>query len=74
MVGFLGVDLQLSRLQAIVDQYAAQQHATYAYLLDDDGKIVAHPDPVYVEEIFNYTTGTKMVLSRDANGDVRVDE
>lgn len=74
MVGFLGVDLQLSRLQAIVDQYAAQQHATYAYLLDDEGKIVAHPDPVYVEEIFNYTTGTKTVLSRDANGDVRVDD
>lgn len=74
MVGFLGADIQLSRLQEIVDQYATKQDATYAYLLDTDGKIVAHPDPTYVEELFNYITATKTVLLRDANGDVQVDE
>lgn len=73
MVGFIGADIQLGELQKIVESYALKQDDTYAYLIDDEGKIVAHPDVSYVEEIFNYTKKTKTILVKDENGNVQVD-
>ena len=45
------VALNQVKLQKTVERCALKQEATYAYLIDDKGKFVAHLDSSYVEEI-----------------------
>lgn len=73
MVGFIGADIQLGEMQKMVEKFSKKQEGTYAYLVDDEGKIIAHPNPQYVEEIYNFKTATKTVLEKDANGNVQKD-
>jgi len=57
----------------MVDNYNSGA-GSYAYLLDGDGGVIAHPDRQQVTELYNYKTMKKSVLVRDANGENIKDE
>lgn len=68
MVGFIGADVKLSQMQETIAKFSSQSENVYAYLIDNEGKVVAHPDTAYVEEIYNFITKTKQVIETDATG------
>ncbi len=61
VVGVLGADLSLEKLQEIVDTYNTED--TYSVILDGEGVVVAHPDSQQVAEMYNYVDGTKTLVS-----------
>jgi len=63
----------VKKLQEMVDNYNSGE-GSYAYLLDGDGGVIAHPDRQQVNEVYNYKTMKKSVLVRDANGENIKDE
>lgn len=73
MVGFIGADVRLTEIQTMISEFASGQGEAYAYLVDNEGKIVAHPEPQYVEEIYNFETQTKQVIALDASGNPKHD-
>ncbi|WP_193769033.1 methyl-accepting chemotaxis protein [Metasolibacillus meyeri] len=68
MVGFIGADVKLSQMQETIAKFSSQSENVYAYLIDNEGKVVAHPDMAYVEEIYNFITKTKQVIETDTTG------
>ena len=74
MKGFLGANIKLTALQKIVEEFSKSQDHAYVYLIDSEGKVVAHPDQKYVSQIYNYKTLTKTILTYDAKGAVKVDK
>ncbi|MGG3891025.1 methyl-accepting chemotaxis protein [Metabacillus fastidiosus] len=73
MTGFLGADIKLTALQKIIEEFSKRQNDTYVYLIDSEGKVVAHPDEKYVSQIYNYKTLTKTILTYDNNGNIQLD-
>ena len=67
LVSILMVDIEVKKLQDMVDGYNSGA-GSYAYLLDGDGGVVAHPVREQVTELYNYKTMKKSVLVKDANG------
>ena len=67
LVSILMIDIEVKKLQDMVDGYNSGA-GSYAYLLDGDGGVVAHPDREQVTGVYNYKTMKKSVLVRDANG------
>lgn len=72
LLGVMDADLKLSELQNIVEEYSNKE--TYAYVLDGEGTVIAHPDKEQVMEIYNYKTMTKTVKVKDSSGNVIKDE
>ena len=60
MLGVLSADLKLDALQTLVEKY--NEGSRYAFILDGDGVVIAHPDMNVVNEMFNYATKSKTVL------------
>lgn len=71
LVGIMGADLKLEELQAIVERYSTQQN--YAYVLDGEGAVIAHPDKTQITEIYNYKAMTKTVKEKDSAGKIVTD-
>ena len=67
LAGVFMADIEVQKLQEMVDGYNSGA-GSYAYLLDGDGAVIAHPDRKQVAEIYNYKTMKKILLVRDANG------
>ncbi len=67
LTGVLMSNIEIATLQPMVEKYAAGS-GRYAYLLDGDGVVVAHPDKMQIQEIYNYKTQKKAVLKRDEKG------
>ena len=67
LVGLAMADIEIKKLQEMVENYNSGA-GSYAYLLDGDGAVIAHPDRKQVAELYNYKTMKKNVLVRDANG------
>lgn|GEM_PF-202099 len=70
-LGVIGADIKLNSLQALVEEYS--EGSRYAFIVDGDGKIVAHHNMNMVTEMFNYTTLTKTVMRRDSSGKAILD-
>lgn len=73
LVSVFMVDIEAKKLQEMVDGYNSGA-GSYAYLLDGDGGVIAHPDQRQVTEVYNYKTMKKSVLIRDVNGKIKRDE
>nr|WP_279222064.1 methyl-accepting chemotaxis protein [Clostridium rectalis] len=72
MVGVMDADLKLNELQKMVEKYSNKQ--TYAYIIDGEGAVIAHPDRIQVSEIYNYKSSKKTVRVRDESGKVIKDK
>ena len=73
LVGLMMSDIEIRALQQMVENYNSGA-GSYAYLLDGDGAVIAHPDKRQVAELYNYKTMKKRVLVRDAAGAVQKDD
>lgn len=73
LTGLLMADIEVKKIQRMVENYNSGE-GSYAYLLDGDGTVIAHPDRKQVAELYNYKTLKKKVLLRDANGNMIKDE
>ncbi|MEL7636043.1 hypothetical protein SPX_05470 [Sporomusa paucivorans] len=73
LAGLLMADIEVRKIQQMVENYNSGE-GSYAYLLDGDGAVIAHPDRRQVAELYNYRTMKKKVLLRDADGKVLRDD
>ncbi|MDR3563388.1 MAG: EAL domain-containing protein [Negativicutes bacterium] len=65
--GLLMADIEIDTLQQMVERFSSGE-GSYAYLLDGQGVVVAHPDRNQVDELYNYRTMKKSILIRDPKG------
>jgi methyl-accepting chemotaxis protein len=70
-LGVLGADIKLSSFQQLVEEHS--EGSRYAFIVDGDGKVLAHQNQNMVAEMFNYATLTKTVTRRDAEGKALTD-
>ncbi len=70
--GVMGADIKLDALQEIVEKLSIG--SKYAYIIDGEGVVIAHPDEKQVSELYNYVKLNKTVLKLDSNGEVVKDE
>ena len=70
--GIMGADIKLDALQEIVEKLSMS--SKYAYIIDGEGVVIAHPDKKQVSELYNYVKLNKTVLKLDSNGEVVKDE
>lgn len=71
-IGVMAADIKLDALQNIIDEYS--KGSKYAFIVDGEGAVIAHPDTNQVKELYNYVTMKKTVLSMDSNGNVILDK
>ncbi|WP_094602667.1 hypothetical protein SPSIL_024820 [Sporomusa silvacetica DSM 10669] len=71
--GLLMADIETNQLQQMVENYNSGE-GSYAYLLDGEGVVIAHPNRQQVAELYNYKTMKKKVLLRDASGKLLKDD
>lgn len=71
-VGVMGADIKLADLQSIIEKYS--EGSKYAFVIDGEGVVIAHPDTVQVTELYNYKTMKRTVLKKDAAGNIMTDE
>jgi len=69
--GVMGSDIRLDKLQSIVEEFS--MGSSYAYVIDGEGVVIAHPDTSKVSELYNYKTLEKTVLKKDNSDKVVVD-
>ncbi len=68
MKGVMDADLKLDELQKMVERYSTDK--VYAYVIDGEGDVIAHPQREQVQEIYNYKTLTKTIKLKDSAGKV----
>lgn len=73
LVGIFAVDLKLDYLQSLIEEFSDVEHGEYSFVIDGEGVVVAHPDSIQIEELYNYKLLTKTVSSKDENGQPLVD-
>ncbi len=73
LAGVMMADIETSTLQQMVEKYNFGT-GSYAYLLDGDGVVVAHPDKDQIAELYNYKSQKKIVLKKDTQGNIIRDE
>ena len=71
--GIFAVDLKLNYLQSLIEEFSDTEHGEYSFVIDGEGVVVAHPDSVQIEELYNYKQMTKTVSSKDQAGQPVVD-
>jgi methyl-accepting chemotaxis protein len=69
LVGVMMADIETSTIQSMVEKYNFGT-GSYAYVLDGDGVVVAHPDKSQVAELYNYKSQKKIILKKDAQGNI----
>lgn len=73
LVGIFAVDLKLDYLQSLIEEFSDVEHGEYSFVIDGEGVVVAHPDSIQIEELYNYKLLTKTVSSKDEAGQPLVD-
>lgn len=71
IIGVMGADIKLDSIQKVVEEFSNGSH--YAFVVDGDGVIIAHPEAIKVSDMYNYKKMKKTVLKKDANGNVLTD-
>ncbi|MBQ8983219.1 MAG: methyl-accepting chemotaxis protein [Lachnospiraceae bacterium] len=72
--GVFATDIKLDSLVDLVTEYSDESQNKTVFIIDGEGNIVAHPNKTYIEELYNYSTYTKTVSVKDANGNPMTDE
>jgi methyl-accepting chemotaxis protein len=73
LVGVMGSDIKLDVLQTMVEKFSKNRNS-YAYIVDGEGVVIAHPDKQQISELYNYKMGNKTILVKDSSGNVVKDE
>ncbi|EOS25618.1 hypothetical protein C806_01745 [Lachnospiraceae bacterium 3-1] len=68
ITGIFAADLKLDYLQSLIEEFSDVENGEYSFVIDGEGVVVAHPDSVQIEELYNYKELTKTVSSKDASG------
>lgn len=71
LLGVLAADIKLDSIQKIIED--TNKGSKYAFIIDGEGAIVAHPDKTKLSEIYNYKTMKKAILKKDASGNAVTD-
>jgi len=72
-VGVLAADIKLDKLQEAVSEFTDMEKGKITFIIDGEGVVVAHPEAVYYEELYNYRDMTRTVTKKDAAGAVLYD-
>ncbi len=70
LVGIFAVDLKLNYLQSLIEEFSDVENGEISFVIDGEGVVVAHPDSLQIEELYNYKTLTKTVSSKDDAGNL----
>lgn len=73
MIGVFATDIKLTSLQRLIEESSDHEAGKYSFIVDGEGVVVAHPDSVYLEELYNYKELTKTVSMKDSAGNVLYD-
>ncbi|MCM1500581.1 MAG: methyl-accepting chemotaxis protein [Clostridium sp.] len=68
LVGIFAVDLKLDYLQSLIEEFSDVENGEYSFVIDGEGVVVAHPDSIQIEELYNYKQLTKTVSKKDEAG------
>ena len=71
--GIFAADLRLDYLQNLIEKFSDVENGEYSFVIDGEGVVVAHPDSMQIEELYNYKQMTKTVSSKNAAGQVLLD-
>ncbi len=72
-IGILAADIKLAALQSLVEEFSDTKEGTISYIIDGEGTVVAHPESVYYEELYNYKTLVRTVTQKDQDGNTLYD-
>ncbi len=61
-VGVFAADVKLAYLQEMVQKFSDLEQGKYTYILDSEGVVIAHPEELYFQEMYNYKSMTKTVV------------
>ncbi len=73
MEGIFATDIKLSSLQELIEKSSGSREGRYSFIIDGEGVVAAHPENVYLEELYNYKNLTKTVSVKDDRGNVMYD-
>ena len=73
-IGILATDIKLDALQDAVAEFSDAASGKISFIIDGEGVVVAHPEKVYYEELYNYKDMTRTVTKKDAKGEVLYDK
>lgn len=73
MIGIMATDMKLTTLQSLVEQYSDTASGKITFIIDGEGAVIAHPESVYYEELYNYKNKTRTVSQKDAAGKTLLD-
>ncbi len=73
IIGIFAVDLKLNYLQSLIEEFSDVENGKISFVIDGEGVVVAHPDSIQIEELYNYKTLTKTVSSKDDAGNLLKD-
>ncbi|MDW8801718.1 methyl-accepting chemotaxis protein [Clostridium sp. A1-XYC3] len=73
IIGIFGADIKLDSLQKLIENFGNGKDK-YAFIIDSEGVVIAHPDKVQVSQLYNYKTLRKTVLLKDTSGNAIKDE
>jgi len=71
LTGILGADIRLNALQEIVDAFSSE--TKYAYIIDGEGALIAHPNSEKVAELTNYISMEHNKLIKNSDGSTKLD-
>lgn len=73
LIGVMGSDIKLDALQTMVEKFSKNKNS-YAYIIDGEGVVIAHPDKQQISELYNYKMSNKTLLVKDSSGNIIKDE
>lgn len=74
MKGILATDIKLTTLQSLVEEASDIENDRISFIIDGEGTILAHPESIYYEELYNYKTLTKTISQKDSDGNTLYDK
>lgn len=72
--GILATDIDLATLQSLIEKYSDEEEDKISFIIDGEGTILAHPESVYYEELYNYKNLTRTISKKDSSGNAIYDE
>ncbi len=72
-IGILATDIKLATLQSLVEEFSDTKSGKIVYIIDGEGTVLAHPESIYYEELYNYKNLTKTVTKKDGSGNTLYD-
>lgn len=73
-IGVFATDIKLATLQSLVEQYSDTEAGKISFIIDSEGTVIAHPESVYYEELYNYKNQTRTIAQKDRNGQTLYDD